>query len=638
MDKGSRHISLPDALDGLALASATAQARAEILLAYEQAERTGRTASLTVFVKAYNADEIDVEPETRERIRTVSVGTLKRWRAAAAKDGARGLEPKYGNRRNDGVIGRDPDLRDFIVGQIAARPHISAAMMMDGLRARFGAAEKDDQKALPSLRAVERYMRRWKDENRNALTAIADPDAWKSKYQAAAGYRSQDIQRPNQLWELDSTLGDILLRDGEGRSRRYALIKVVDVATRRALMLVDRSSRAASIAALMRKAILAWGVPEAIKTDNGKDYTSRAIETLCRSLKIERVLCPPFTPEAKPHVERCFRSFQHGLVELLPGYIGHDVTGRKAINARRAFSDRLGECDGAVEVGLTPDEFQEIADRWAEDKYAFRVHKSLGRSPMEQAMAYEGVLTTIEDERALDILLLPASGEDGYRVVGKKGVQILSGHYAHGALGAMVGDPVRVLTDPADLGHVYVFDRNGDFVCEALNYLRLGVSAEEVAAKKSAIQREVTAKQKAELRATMRRVKTDDLAREILTDAGETSGKVVRIAPPPKRAHTTPDLQAAGKAARAGDFVARDDTAEEKAAKARLAEKLSPKAITKKQTSMDRARAIERALKEQRDVSAEDRAWLENFQKSAQYRAAQRFGAYRQSGQAEENS
>lgn len=638
MGKGARKTRAPDVLKGLAHASETAKARADILLAYETVARARRAASLAAFVAAYNANEIDVHPETRERIATVSVVTLKRWRAAAGRGGAPGLEPRYGNRRNDGLIGRDPDLRDFIVGQIAARPHISAAMMMEGLRARFGNADKNRNRDLPSPRSVERFMRRWKGENRAALTAMADPDTWKSKYQAAAGYRSQNIQRPNQLWELDSTLGDILLLDEGGRAKRYALIKVVDVATRRALMLVDRSSRAASIAALMRKAILAWGVPEAIKTDNGRDYTSRGIESICDALAIERVLCQPFTPEAKPHVERCFRSFQHGLVELLPGYIGHDVAGRKAINARRAFADRLGERDGAVEVRLSPDEFQEIADRWAEDLYAARVHSALGRSPREQAAAYEGVLTTIDDERALDILLLPASGEEGFRVVGKKGVQILGGHYAHGALGAMVGDPVRVLTDPADLGHVYIFDRNGAFVCEALNYLRRGVSAEDVAAEKSKIQKRVVAEQRRELRATMRRVRTDDLAREILTKAGEDAGKVVRMAPPRRQLHRTPDLEAAGKAARAGGFAVREDTPEERAARETLAESLAPKPLTTKQTSMDRARAIERALKEQRDVSEADRIWLANFQKSNHYKAAVQFDAFLNGQQSDRKS
>ena len=101
-------------------------------------------------------------------------------------------------------------------------------------------------------------------------------------------------------------------------------------------------------------------------------------------------------------------------------------------------------------------------------------------------------------------------------------------------------------------GHVYIFDRNGAFVCEALNYLRRGVSAEDVAAEKSKIQKRVVAEQRRELRATMRRVRTDDLAREILTSAGEKAGKVVRMALPRRQSHRTPDLEAAGKAARVG--------------------------------------------------------------------------------------
>ena len=78
---------------------------------------------------------------------------------------------------------------------------------------------------------------------------------------------------------------------------------------------------------------------------------------------------------------------------------------------------------------------------------------------------------------------------------------------------------------------------------------------------------------------------------------------------------------------RAWEFTVREDTPEERAARETLAESLAPKPLTIKQTSMDRARAIERALKEQRDVSEADRIWLANFQKSNHYKAAVQFDA-----------
>lgn len=616
-------------------------ARLRILLAYFdldlQASHGQHQKLQARFANDYAGRRLSLPASVYRTVPRFSTPTLRRWINIFCRDGVDGLAPRYRGRANDGIIDRDPELSEFIIAQIAARPTISTANLISALRARFASDDRfGDGRPLPGYRTLQRWATRYKRENASALLAIGNPDAWRSKYQAAAGSASEGVTRPNQLWELDSTIGDVLLVDPEtDRPRRWAIVKCIDVATRRSMMLVARSSTAAAIAALLRKCILAWGVPERIKRDNGADYTSHAIEQLLDGLAIEVETCPPFTPEAKPHVERAFKSFQHSIVELLPGYAGHSVAERAGIESRRAFADRLGKAcpgqgsggDRTIAVSLTPDDFQAICDRWCEDVYAHRVHSSLGRSPFQAAASYRGAVRRITDERALDILLLPASGQDAVRTVAKKGVAIGGGQYAHAALGPRVGEPVRVLTDPADLGHVYVFDLNGLFLCEAESPARRGVSASEVAAAKKAIQKAAMAEQKGELRRLMRSVKTDDIAAEILDAARADTHTVVAFRREEQR-HETETLSEAGQAARASDFTPRTDTEAERAAKQRLGERAGnakPAAVTslaERQSKFDRALAIECARAQGRGVSDDDARWYALYSQSAEYRAA----------------
>jgi hypothetical protein len=54
----------------------------------------------------------------------------------------------------------------------------------------------------------------WKRDNAQQYSLATNPDAFKNKYQAAFGSRSEGITGPNQLWEIDATPADLLLTDG----------------------------------------------------------------------------------------------------------------------------------------------------------------------------------------------------------------------------------------------------------------------------------------------------------------------------------------------------------------------------------------------------------------------------------------
>lgn len=495
------------------------------------------------FCLAHEANSITVSDEARRLYPSFDVATLQRWRATVQRDGVARLAGRYGNRRGDSKIDRQPALNEFVVSMMVSHPHASTAHVLQAIRARFNGHTAIDY---PSPRALQRWMLAWKSDHKQVFTAITNPDAWKGKYMSAFGSQSEDILRLNQRWELDSTPGDVMLTDG-----RHTVIGVTDVYPRRAKLLVSKTSKATAIATLVRHALLDWGVPEVAKTDNGTDYKSHHMNRVFRGLDIEQEFCPPFQPWHKPHIERFFGSFSHDLVELLAGFIGHNVAERRAIEARASFADRIMKRDGVLEVALSSAEFQEFCDRWCDDIYAHRPHEGLGgQTPFEVVAAWRHPVRRIEDERALDVLLAEAPGNNGLRTVQKKGIELDRAWFIAQELALHIGNPVHVRFDPQDLGRIYVFDQDENFLCVAECPERTGMDRREVGIKGRAMQTARKQEEKRALKATARRLGTDDIVNEILAERAEAAGKLARL-PLPATTHHSAGLAAAGCAAQA---------------------------------------------------------------------------------------
>ncbi len=311
--------------------------------------------------------------------------------------------------------------------------------------------------------------------------------------------------RLNQRWEIDSTKGDVMLSDG----KRHNVVAIIDVYSRRVVYHISRSSSSTAVAACLRKAILAWGVPEELVTDNGSDYVSRHITDALLGLGITQRIRPAVHPRGQAAHRAQFQDFFHDLVELLDGYIGHDVAGRKDIEARKSFAQRLGTSGESVAVNMSPEDFQAICDRWAEDIYARDPHEGLGgKSPLKVAADWR-LPVSRPDERALDVLLSPLAGKDGWYTVRKKGVKIDTRWHIHAALGPVIGQRVRCYLDESDVGAVYVFAEaasgEAEFVCRAVDPETTGISRQEIAAAAKAAQKAAIAEKTAERRAASKR-------------------------------------------------------------------------------------------------------------------------------------
>lgn len=530
-------------------AGLSGQARARMdakLLLLSQLEQfaalhqVGICAATEAFCAAYASGELAVPAGVRDVVgEDVSPPTLRRWRKQLRTEGAAALAGGYGNRSGSGTIEAREDVLQFVLGMLVERPHISAKHVSRGLAARFGATDTE----LPALRSIQRFLAGWKAKNAQVFLAVANPDAWKNRHMLALGSADEDVLRLNQRWEFDSTPADVMLLDG-----RHSLLGVIDVWSRRALLYVARTSSSAGVCQAVRRAILNWGVLEEAKIDNGQDYVSHRVQRAFASLGVKVQLSAPFSPWQKPHIERFFRTFSHDLVELLPGFVGHNVAEAQAIRASQSFSERLFKKGETVNLRMTAAELQDFCDRWCRDIYATEGRHGLNnRTVVERVAEWRGEVRRITDERALDLLLAEAPDGHGGRTVTKKGIRVAGPYYAAPELGALVGERVQVMFDERDIGRIVVY-HNDAFVCVAECPELLGVSRAEVAAIARARQREEIGQKRKELKAIARKAKVRDIAFEIL-DAKQRDAERVAVLPAPNVTHLTPAIEAAREAA-----------------------------------------------------------------------------------------
>jgi putative transposase len=573
--------------------------------------------AMYAFCTAYNHHEIEVPEEVRAIVSTTSAATLRRKRIELKTQGVTRLAGNYGNRKGQSKIASQKEIEEFVLAMLHEYPHASCEHVKQGLQARFS---KRNDVRVPSDRSIQRFIAQWKQENAQLYTAVVNPDKWRNRYMAAAGNASEHIVRLNQVWEADSTPADIILADG----KRHAIIGVIDVFTRRLKLQVSRTSKQSAIAALLRRAWLDWGVNEVIKHDNGQDYAGNQLKAIYASMGIEQDVCDPFSPQQKPHIERGLGTFSHALLELCQGFIGHSVAERKDIEARRSFAQRMMRSGETVELRMTAEQLQEFCDQWTETIYHHNEHGGLGKkTPFDIAAAYRGQIHRIDDERALDVLLATPA-DNATPTITKKGVRIGGGLYNHAALGGLEGNKVRALQDEHDYGFVYLFTIEGEFICKAFDPDRVGISHQEVAAMRKARQKAVISEGKQALKEIAKRVNTRDIANEIIASRAEQISNITML-PQPVAKHTTPELQQAAIAARAGEFQPGEMSDEMTASRQRLIQEFETKQestvieIATPASRYERWKRINSYIASNQLVTAEDRRWYEHYKTTSEW-------------------
>lgn len=589
--------------------------------AYHRARGGAVWPTIQEFCALWTQHQIEAMPTTVAAYPQLPAKTLDKWYRAWRVKGVEALlERKPRRDKGQTQLARDEELHSVFVAALAEMHDPTARQVARVIKAQLG------EEAVPSERTLRQWMQDFKANNRVALLKLKNPDGWRNKYMPAFGSRSEHITTPNQEWQLDSTIADAQQRveiafnmaDGEtGEIRRHALVATIDVFTRRAAVLVSRTSSANAVKAITRRAILAWGKPQSVKTDNGKDYTAVDYDFALQALKIEHRLCTPFSPDQKPFIERFLGTLLHDLFPMLQGFVGHDVATRKAIESAKSFAQRFG--DKGVDLRMTPDQLQGVIDGWV-DEYHDRVHSELGCSPNEMAARHTTHVVRI-DERALDLFMMALAG-NGLRMVGKRGISLGNAFFAAPELAGAMGQQVYCRQDEADLGALHVFALDGTYICRALDHTRLGINRAELAAKTRAIYAQRMKPAEDALRKAAKRGLTEKAVASIFADrqeaAIEQSDNVARLAPRVVQ-DSTPAIDSVIAAQQGGLH----DNARQ-LARAALEEQAEPAPVQRLDTARQRYSTwvrLTRRVQADEQIGARDADWLRSYEGSNEFQA-----------------
>ena len=149
----------------------------------------------------------------------------------------------------------------------------------------------------------------------------------------------------NRVWALDF-MHDRLY----GSGRPFRTLNVVDEANREGLAIeAGTSIPAARVVRVMEQLEEMYGLPSAIRVDNGPEFLAEVFQSWCADHGIEMRFIRPGKPNQNAFVERFNKSYRE---EILDAYLFESV-----------------------------EEVQELTDQWLLDYNDYRPHDSLGGVP-----------------------------------------------------------------------------------------------------------------------------------------------------------------------------------------------------------------------------------------------------------------
>ncbi|MFH1721727.1 MAG: hypothetical protein ABH950_03885, partial [Candidatus Altiarchaeota archaeon] len=252
-----------------------AHARAEFLHLAEQyilenEEELGKTAALNRFLHQFNRGHVGEEIRRELRKPKIPIRTYYRWSKASKDRGLVGLLESY----NNGGLRISQEIRGKIEALIW-KDHLTRYrdIYLD-LSCLFRG--KDE---VPSYSTIRNYAKRYKENNWRPLVQKHEgPKGLRDRNMLPPlGRKDGDLTEPNQRWEIDSTVADLMthrkvkdvyIRTSDGK--RCKVIGVTDVFPRSVYWRLVEKETGFMIGQVLRDRILAWGLPEKVVIDNGK--------------------------------------------------------------------------------------------------------------------------------------------------------------------------------------------------------------------------------------------------------------------------------------------------------------------------------------------------------------------------------
>ena len=378
------------------------------------------------------------------RAADVPLRTMQRWATRYHRHGLTGLAR---SRRSDTGHKKMPlALVELVKGLALQKPKLSMAAIH---RRIVPVAEKHGW-PIPSYSAVHAVLR----DLDPALMTLAHygTAAYRDRFEMIHRHRAE---RPNAIWQVDHTQLDLIVLDANGAPVRPWLTVVLDDHSRAvagyAVFIGAPSAIRTALAlrqAIWRKDTPSWpvcGIPDALYTDHGTDFTSRHLEQVAADLRMELIFSTVGRPQGRGKIERFFGTINS---EFLPGLPGVLSDGRPAPPPSLSLAD----LDGKVKAFIV-------------EVYNARVHREIGRTPHASWRA-DGWLPRMPDSlEELDLLLVMATRS---RIVRRDGIRFQGMRYADPTLAAYVGETIAIRYDPRDIAEIRVFHHDR-FLCRAVS-------------------------------------------------------------------------------------------------------------------------------------------------------------------------
>jgi putative transposase len=196
----------------------------------------------------------------------------------------------------------------------------------------------------------------------------------------------------------------------------------------------------------------AYGIPEVIVVDNGKEFYSEEFEDACLQLGIEIEYAPRRAPWYKGSMERFYRTIETELYHELPGTTFSGIL------------DKL-DYDPAKHALISIDATLEVTHIWIVDIYSQSLHRGITDVPARKWK--EGIKewppSVPPKKEDLQILL----GYKEQRSISNSGIEFKSLFYNCKELGMIrrklkPKEKVVIKYDPNDISIIYVYDKGND--------------------------------------------------------------------------------------------------------------------------------------------------------------------------------
>jgi transposase len=247
---------------------------------------------------------------------------------------------------------------------------------------------------------------------------------------------------PNERWEWDHTrMDNFVLYKGKEIRPWLSIIRDSYSGYIISYLLLPYNPHAGTVANLILLAIKQYGLPQAIKTDWGKDFQAERVLAGLKELGVYVSKARPFSGWEKPVVEGGFRTIKLQFCKLMPGYSQQDPRFRKEI-------ERVW---GKEEL-LTFEEYERKFSEYVEN---YNLEKAEEYRPFER--------------KGIDgDFLYWAFAERKIRTVTKATIRLENEYYYADELEEYEGQKVEVRLDDSNDSYVKVFTLDGKFICDAV--------------------------------------------------------------------------------------------------------------------------------------------------------------------------